>query len=333
MQHKIRWGILGCGNIAAKFAADLSFVEDAVVTSVASRSLDKAKAFAVRFGAAHAYGSYEELARDPEVDVIYVATPHSHHYENTLLCLNHDKATLCEKAFALNSWQAHEMIDLAKKRKVFLMEALWTKFLPHYIKLQEILKAGTLGDITSVIVNFGFVPTPPVPARVFDPALGGGTMLDIGIYNVFMAMSVLGRPDHIDAYMKPASTGIDAQCAVLFRYNNGSMAQLFSSFEANLAMEADIAGNKGRIRVTHRFYAPDTVIEYYSDKPDSLQVINVERETGGHGYEYEARHVGECLRKGLLESPVMTHADTLMLMEVLDEIRRKAGIVYSADKV
>ena len=332
MQKKIRWGILGCGNIAAKFAADLSFVEDAVITSVASRNAGKAEEFAARFGASHAYGSYEELARDPEVDAIYVATPHSHHHEHTLLCLNHDKATLCEKAFALNSRQAREMISLAKERKVFLMEALWTKFLPHYIKLQEILKTGTLGEISSVIVNFGFLPTPPIPARVFDPALGGGTMLDIGIYNVFIAMSVLGRPDHIDAYMKPADTGIDAQCAVLFRYKNGAMAQLFSSFEANLAMEADIAGNKGRIRLTHRFYAPDTVLEYYADRPDSLQVINVERETGGHGYEYEARHVGECLRKGLIESPVMTHADTLLLMEVLDEIRRKAGIIYTADK-
>lgn len=332
MRDKIRWGILGCGNIAAKFASDLRLVDDAVLVACGSRDKHKADAFAERFSAAHAFDSYEALAQSDLVDAVYIATPHSCHYENTMLCLENGKATLCEKAFAVNSRQAKEMIRFAREKKLFLMEALWTKFLPQYRKLQEILQAGTLGDIHAVLVNFGFMPRTPTPARVFDPALAGGTMLDIGIYNVFMAMSVLGRPQSIEACMKPAYSGVDEQCAVLFRYDNGAMAQLFSSFMSQLPIEADICGTKGRIKLTHRFYSLDTAIEYYPDGPESRQAIDVIKDAEGHGYQYEARHVCDCLRKGLAESPVMTHADTLSLMEVLDEIRRKSGIRYAEDR-
>jgi predicted dehydrogenase len=246
------------------------------------------------------------------------------------MCLDRKKAVLCEKALALNSGQVKEMIDKARREKVFLMEALWTKFLPHYQKLQEMLAEKKLGDIRSMLVNFGFIPQPPVPPRLLDPALGGGTMLDIGIYNVFMTLSVLGRPDEIEASMTPASTGIDEQCAVLFKYRNGALAQLFSSFSSNLATEADINGSKSRIRLTTRFYEPSTTIEFYPERTDSRQIIPFQKEPGA-GYQYEARHVGECLRKGLTESPVMTHADSLLLMETLDRVRAAAGIVYGAD--
>ncbi len=266
------------------------------------------------------------------MDVIYIATPHNLHYENTLLCLRHNKAVLCEKAFAVNAQQASEMISVAHEKKIFLMEALWTKFLPHYIKLQEILRTGELGSIKSALVNFGFKPVPPVPARLFDPLLAGGTMLDIGIYNVFITMSVLGKPDSIEATMTPASTGIDEQCAVLFKYKDGALAQLFSSFASNLATDADICGTNGRIRLTSRFYEPSTTIEYYPEKIDSKQIIPVDKEAG-FGYQYEARHVCECLRNGLTESHVMTHADTLALMETLDEIRKIAGIRYPEDSL
>lgn len=328
----IRWGILGAGRIARKFASDLSLVQDSILTAVASRNGDKAREFAGDFNITHVHSSYEEIVRNAEVDVIYIATPHSHHYEHTKLCLEHGKAVLCEKAFAVNTKQAKEMIRLARSRKIFLMEALWTKFLPHYNKLQELLAANITGDVQSVIINFGFRPAEPVPQRLFDPELAGGTMLDIGIYNVFMAMSVLGKPDYIDAYMTPAATGIDEQCAVLFRYNNGAMAQLFSSFTTNLPTEAEISGPDGRIKLTTRFYAPESTIEFYPGKPDSMQPISFTKDSEGFGYQYEARHVVECLRQGLTESPVMTHNDTLELMEVLDEIRRKAGIRYAADE-
>jgi predicted dehydrogenase len=328
----IRWGILGAGRIARKFATDLKLVEGVELIAVGSRSQGSADVFGAEFGIKYCHPSYLELVQNPKVDVIYIATPHNFHYEHTLLCLNHNKAVLCEKPFAMNSRQTAEMIRVAKEKKVFLMEALWTKFQPHYKKVQEMIAQGLLGDIKSVLVNFGFIPAPPVPARLFDPQLGGGTLMDIGIYNVFMAMSVLGKPDAIEATATPAATGVDEQCAALFKYKSGAMAQLFSTFNSNLATEADISGTKGRIRLTTRFYEPSAAIEFYPDRKDSRQVIPVEKEAG-FGYQYEARHVNECLRKGMTESDIMSFADTILLMETLDEIRRTAGIRYPSDDV
>lgn len=330
MSKKIRWGILGCGRIARKFASDLKYVAGSEITAAGSRSLDNANTFANEFNIPHRHESYEALVQDKEVDVIYIATPHNLHYENTLLCLNNNKAVLCEKPFAMNLNQAKAMIGLAKENKVFLMEALWTKFLPHYNKAQEIVQSGEIGNIRSLLVNFGFRPGAPVPKRLFDPALGGGTIMDIGIYNAFIAMSFLGKPDSIEATMTPAATGVDEQCAVLFKYTNGAVAQLFSSFVSDLATEADICGDKGRIRLATRFYEPSTTIEHYKDRVDSRKIISFEKEEG-FGYQYEARHVVDCLQKGLTESPVMTHADTLDLMGVLDNIRSIAGIKYNED--
>jgi predicted dehydrogenase len=328
----IRWGILGCGRIAGKFAADLTLVPEAKLTAVAARRLENAQAFAAAFPASHVHGSYEDLVSDPDVDVVYVATPHALHHEHTLLCLNHKKAVLCEKAFALNLRQAKEMVNTARDSRVFLMEALWTKFLPQYQKVQDLIAAGVPGEIKSVLVNFGFIPQPPVPPRLFDPALGGGSLLDIGIYNVFMVLSILGRPDIIEASMTPTPEGVDEQCAALFKYKNGTMAQLFSTLSSNTGTEADISGTKSRIRLTARFYAPSARIELFTGREDSIQSIPFQEESGS-GYQYEARHVGECLRNGLTESPVMTHNDSLLIMETLDRIRAAAGIHYSADQL
>jgi predicted dehydrogenase len=327
----IRWGILGAGNIAKKLAADIALVDNAQLVAVGSRSKENANQFAREFSVPHIHGSYDELSKNSEVDVIYVATPHSHHHENTLMCLENNKAVLCEKAFAVNYRQAKEMVDKARQKNVFLMEAMWTKFLPHYNKMKSIVDSGQLGTISSVLINFGFKPRTPVPARLFDPALAGGTILDIGVYNVFIAMSVLGRPDEIEACMSPASTGVDEQCSVVFKYNNGSMAQLFSSFVAHLPTEADINGSDGRLRLTHRFYAPESTLEFYPDKMDSKQQVPFDNPTTGWGYQYEVRHVCECLERNLKESNVMTLDNTLEMMEVLDDIRKKAGISYDAD--
>jgi predicted dehydrogenase len=328
----IRWGILGTGRIAHKFASDLKLVEGAELIAVGSRSKQSANEFNKEFPVKHIHNTYEALVQNPEVDVIYIATPHNLHYENTLLCLQHGKAVLCEKPFAMNARQAVEMISIAREKKVFLMEALWTKFHPHYIKMQEMIGQGLLGEIKSVLINFGFKPTPPIPARLFDPELGGGTVMDIGIYNVFMAMGILGQPDYIDAVMTAASTGVDEQCAILFRYKNGALAQLFSTFSSNLATEADICGTEGRIRLTSRFYEPSATIEFYKERVDSKEIIPVPKEPGS-GYQYEARHVNDCLRKGLTESPVITFADTILLIETLDKIRAIAGVHYPADEI
>jgi predicted dehydrogenase len=326
----IRWGILGCGRIARKFASDLTLVEGAKLSAVAARRMEDARAFAKEFPAQHVHGSYEDLVSNPEVDVIYIATPHALHHEHTLLCLNHQKAALCEKAFALNLRQAKEMVAVSRKRKVFLMEALWSKFLPQYQKLKELIAAGELGEIKNILVNFGFIPQEPAPARLYDPALGGGSLLDIGIYNVFLVLSILGRPDTIEASMTASPEGVDIQCASLFKYKSGAMAQLFSSLLSNLGTDADISGTKSRVRLTARFYAPSATIELYTGREDTREIIPVYKE-GGSGYQYEARHVGECLRKGLIESPVMSHDDSLLIMETLDRIRTAAGIHYTVD--
>lgn len=331
MEKIIRWGILGCGHIARKFATDLLLIKDAKLVAVGSRSLEKAQAFARDFAAEHAHGSYEALAADPQVDVIYIATPHSLHYEDTLLCLQQGKAVLCEKPFALNAPQAKAMIETARTQKVFLMEALWSKFLPQYTRLQELIREGKMGTIKSVLVNFGFRPLPPVSPRLYDPALGGGSVMDIGIYNVFLALGILGKPDTIEATMTPAATGVDEQCAVLFRYSNGSMAQLFSTFSTDLANEADICGTAGRLRLTSRFFDTRARLEWFPGRLDTREEIRI-APPEGLGYHYEARHVNDCLRKGLTESPIMSFDDTLLLIETLDAIRKAAGIHYPADE-
>lgn len=329
---KISWGILGTGRIARIFASDLLLLDDCELVAVGSRNQVSAYDFAKQFPVKHAHASYEELAQNPEVDVIYIATPHNLHHENTLLCLNNDKAVLCEKPFAMNTRQTLEMINLAMERKVFLMEALWTKFLPHYTKTKELIAEGKLGEIRSILINFGFKPVPPVNRRLFEPEMGGGTLMDIGIYNVFVAMSILGKPDHIEATMTPASTGVDEQCAITFKYDNGAIAQLFSTFSSNLATEADICGSEGRIRLTSRFYEPSAQVEYYSGRVDSREVVEVHRRNGT-GYLYEAIHVNDCLRMGLTESPTLSFANTIELMETLDKIRAIIGVKYPADIV
>ena len=327
---KIRWGILGCGKIARKFAADLRLVVDAELMAVGAREQSTADTFAKDFPAKFVHGSYEALVSNPEVDVIYVATPHGLHHEHVMLCLKHKKAVLCEKAFAINYREAKEMIDFAKAQNTFIMEAFWTRFLPSYLKMTELLEQKKVGKIKYMNAEFGFISTPPFPTRLYQPSLGGGALLDIGVYPIFLALDVLGKPDHIDAVMTPASTGVDEQCAIRFSYDNGAIAQLFCSFASNLATGADIAGDQGRIRFTHRFHGPTTQLEYYPGIVDTREIIPFDKALG-NGYEYEAMHVNDCLRKNLTESPILTHQKTLLMMEVLDVIRAKAGIHYPAD--
>lgn len=332
MKKTIRWGILGGGRIAQKFAADLEWVKDADLRAIASLSQKNTEQFLKINPSATLYTDYESLVTDPEIDIIYVATPHGLHYEHTMLCLQHNKAVLCEKAFALNAAQAEKMITEARSRKLFLMEALWSKFIPPYQKMIEMIKNGDLGEIKNVLIHFGFIPQPPIADRIFNPALGGGTLLDIGIYNIFYAVSALGLPDHIEAFMSPAASKVDEQCAVVFRYNNGAMAQVFSSYATHLTTEAHINGNKGRLRLSHRFYTPDTKMEFYPGRSDEPTTMIHTAPTSGFGYHYEASHVGDCLRKGLTESPVMTHSNTLELMQIMDTVRKKAGIIFPADE-
>jgi predicted dehydrogenase len=330
MNQTIRWGILGCGKIARKFASDLQWVSDAKLVAIGAREQSTADAFAKDFPVEYKHNSYKALAENPEVDVIYIATPHALHYEHVMLCLQHKKAVLVEKAFAINYSQAKQMIDFAKSQQTFLMEAFWTRFLPHYLKVKEMIAQGQVGAIQYINAEFGFKPTPPVSQRIYDPALGGGSLLDVGVYPVFLALDLLGKPDFIQASMVPAPSGVDEQCSIQFKYNNGAIANLFSSFATNLATGADIAGDQGRIRLTHRFHGPTTELEFYPGVVDSKQTVAFEK-AKGNGYEYEAQHVNNCIKKGLVESPLRTHIDTLILTQTLDQIRSMVGIRYPAD--
>lgn len=328
--EKIRWGILGCGKIANKFASDLRLVEDARLVAVASRDSNNASEFAKQYSAPLVFTSYEALVTCKEVDVIYVATPHGFHHEHTLLCLNHKKAVLCEKALALNSHQVKEMIDIAQSKQVFLMEAFWTKFIPQYQKVVEVIQSGEIGDLKLIQADFGFRAIDPTPQRLYDPLLGGGSLLDIGIYPVFMAVSLLGRPTDVNAVMAPFPSGVDEQISMSMKFKNGELAVLSSTFAADTPVEATIAGTKGYIRMNTRFQNPTSTLEIVKDKkaPVAIEVLREE----GFGYQYEARHVSQCLRNGLIESPVMSHADSMLLMETLDRVREKCGIKYSVDR-
>lgn len=328
--EKIRWGILGCGKIAHKFAADLKLVENATLVAVASRDQLRANDFAKQHEAAKIFHSYEALASCEQVDVIYIATPHGFHHEHTLLCLNHGKAVLCEKAFALNSRQVREMIQAAKRNNVFLMEAFWTKFIPQYKKVTDLIQSGELGDLQLVQADFGFRAAKPTPQRLYDPKLGGGALLDIGIYPVFLAVSLLGRPLEAKAVMTPYSSGVDEQIAMTLKFENGALAILSASFSVDTPVEATILGTKGYIRMKDRFYNPISTLEFVKDNKPATP-IEVYKE-GGFGYQYQARHVSECLQNKLIESPVMTHADSLLLMDTMDRIRESCGIRYEVDQ-
>jgi predicted dehydrogenase len=297
---------------------------------VASRDEARGKDFAEVYGVSQVFTNYEALAMS-NVDVIYVATPHGFHYEHTMLCLYHKKAVLCEKAFALNKKQVQEMIDLARRNGVFLMEAFWTKFLPQYRKMIELINAGTIGRIVWVQADFGFRASDPPAQRLYDPLLGGGSLLDVGIYPVFLAQSLLGKPEGVVASMIPYSTGVDEQCSMVLKHREGVLSTLSSSFAADTPVQAVIAGTLGRIEWRDRFHNASSRI-YLALGKDEPQEVDVYREDG-YGYQFEAQHVTDCLQKGMTESPVMTHQDSLDLMETLDAIRKVCGISYAADKI
>ncbi len=326
---KIRWGILGTGIIAHKFASDLKLVENAELIAVGSRSVESGKTFANEFEIPLSFGSYENLAKCDEIDIVYIATPNNLHHPNTLLCLNNGKAVLCEKPFALNENQAFEMIVLSREKNLFLMDALWTKFLPHYQKMIEIVKTGILGDIKVVLANFGFRANAEPDSRLLNPDLGGGSLMDIGIYNIFTTLDILGKPDEINVSVNSTEEGIDEQCAIIFKYNNGAMASLFSSISANLGTEVEISGTLGRLKLTTPFHDATSVLELYVD--GKKQIIETEKEQG-LGYQYEARHATNCLLNGITESSVVPNSESILLMQTLDQIRSLAGIVFPIEQ-
>ncbi len=320
-------GILGPGKIANRFADSFKHVPEAKVYAIASRDENKAKEFAAAHNVEKYYTSYEQLVKDPAVDLIYIATPHPFHYEQSLLCLNHGKAVLCEKPLALNLRQATEIVAAAKKTKTFFMEGMWSRFFPTIHKTIDLLKSGAIGEIKSLHADFGFSGPVNLEGRLYNMALGGGAQLDVGVYPMFFALLVLGKPDEIKAFSQLASTGADTTTQALFKYKSGAIAHILSSIVADSPKDAHIMGTLGRITVQTPWHKSEKV----TLRLNSGETTEFAFPHSGNGFEFQLQHVVRCLEAGETESDEMPHSLSLMMAEVSDEIRRQGGVKYAVD--
>jgi len=307
---------MGTGGIAETFAADLMFTDSGRAVAVGSRHMDSANRFADAFDIPNRHASYEELIADPDVDVVYIATPHPMHHANALLALRAGKPVLVEKAFTMNAAEARDLVATARAERLFLMEAMWTRCLPHIAEIRRLLAEGALGEIATVTADHGqwFARDPGF--RLFAPELGGGALLDLGVYPVSFASMVLGTPDRIVSLIDPAFTGVDGQTSMLFGYASGAQAILTCTSSAKSPTRGAIVGTDARIEIEGDFYAPTsfTLITRagdptYFEAPDE-----------GRGLWYEAEEVARCLREGLLESPLMPLDETVSIMETMDAV-------------
>jgi predicted dehydrogenase len=327
MTRIVRWGILGTGRIARDFAVGLRATPDAVLAAVASRSSEGAQAFAQQFDVPLAFGAYEELADSPDVDIVYIATPHPMHAANALLALRGGKAVLCEKPFAMNRREAGEIVALARAKNLFLMEAMWTRFMPALAEVRRVIASGEIGAVTQLHADFGFSATPDPTHRVNDPALGGGALLDLGIYPLSIACALLGRVETVQAQAIMGETGVDLTTAFTMRHAGGTLSVCSCSLRARAPSELVVSGTRGSVRMHRMFHMAESVTVDPLDGPSRT----VSTPWLGNGYTHEAIEAGRCLREGLIESPGMTHDDTLAIMGLLDTIRRQIGLRYPSD--
>jgi predicted dehydrogenase len=325
MNKKYNWAILGCGKIANKFANDLKLLPNANLYAAAARDLKRAQSFADEWGFDKAYGSYIEMVQDPEVDAVYIATPHSFHKEHSLLCLEHQKPVLCEKAFAMNLSEVKEMVASAKENNTFLMEAFWTMFQPSFNKAMEIVQSGELGALKIVRSDFAFNAPLLEDKRLYNIKLGGGSLLDIGIYPVFAALTSLGIPDTIKSFAEFSKTGAEESISMIFKYKNGEMANLTSSLASYSPVQTEYLCENGYVVLNRRWFTP-TDITVWKEGGEVTTIQSEHRE--GSGYQYEAQHLMECLDAGLIESPKMSWQKSMDLMGILDRIRIDAGIFF-----
>jgi len=322
---KIKWGIIGLGGIANKFASDLLTIEDAELYAVASRSQEKADDFAKKYGATKAYATYEDLANDPNIDAVYIATPHVLHKENALMCLEKGIAVLGEKPFAMNAADVDIMIAKAKEKNVLLMEALWTYFLPHYRYVLNELENKTYGNILKIESDFGFQRPFDTNDRLFNKAVGGGSLLDIGIYPIFASLSTLGMPITITADATFFENGVDASCNMVFNYNDNVEAHLKSSILEVFPTEAIFYCEKGTIKINREFHCPSTVSIIANGQE---KVIDFEYDSNIFGYKYETIHFNQLLRDGKKESDIMTFNFSRKLIKLLDDVREIINLKY-----
>jgi predicted dehydrogenase len=321
----IRWGILATGLIAGRFVEDLRRLPDTDVVAVGSRSIDRARAFARRYGIPRAHGSWAELAAQDDIDVVYVATPHAAHRAASLVCLEAGRAVLCEKPVTLDRASAQELVDTARRCGVFFMEAMWTRCNPAIRRVAGLVADGALGEVTALHADLGlagpFGPTHRLRAR----ELGGGALLDLGVYPVTLAHLFLGTPDHIRAWAKLTPEGVDENTGIIFGYDSGAVAALTCGINGATPGTSTITGTRGRVELASPCYRPPGFTLHRADVEPSV----VRLPGDGWGYQDEAAEVHRCLRAGLPESPLVPHSATLDVMSILDAVRAEIGVSYA----
>lgn len=328
MISEIRWGILSTGGIAHKFAEGLRTAPGARLLAVASRAQATADQFGDTFAVPRRYDSYAALAADPDIDVIYIGTPHPRHRDDALLCIEAGKAVLLEKPFTLNAADTAYVIAQARARGVFMMEAMWTRCSPVFRRLRGLLDQGALGTIRYISADFGLYREFNAAHRLYNPDLGGGALLDLGIYPVSLASFIMGaQPEAITSLAHLGQTGVDEQNAISFRYANGALAQLSSAVSVETPNEALIVGDRGTVRIPKHFWSPRTMIVTIDGVQETVAPAYE-----GNGYNYEADEVMACLNAGKLESGVMPLDETQAIMETMDAIRAPWGLVYPAEQ-
>lgn len=324
MRKIYKWGIIGPGKIAQKFAAALALVPDASLHAVASRDIGKAKQFASTWGAPVFYGSYEALAADTSLDAVYIATPHTFHHAHLLLCLRHKKAVLCEKPMSVNYASTLEMVNTARQHGVFLMEAMWTRFLPIIEKTLQLIKEGEIGTLKYLRADFGFVAPYNASSRLYDMQLGGGAQLDIGVYPLFLALLLMGRPDAIKSFSQLAAGGADETTSAILYYKNGNMANIHSSIVAQTPITAEIVGTEGALTLHRPWYKG---AQLQVRKNDTI-TADFSLPYGDNGFELQVQEVQQCLQRGLQESEILPLDFSLLLADVSHEICMQGNLTY-----
>ena len=320
----IRLGIIGTGRIARDFATGLRDAPDVELAAVGSRSQATADSFAAEFGAPRRYASYEELADDPELDLVYIATPHSLHRDNSLMCVDAGKGVICEKPFAINANEARDVIERARERGLFLMEAMWTRYIPAVVEFRRLLTEDAIGNVQLMVAGGAFMPAFDPDFYLFNRELGGGVLLDAGVYLISMASMVFGPPATIRAVGSIGTSGVDEHEAMLLGHENGAIANCYVSLRAKASPEMTVYGERGRIRLHAPIFAPRRMTVSIDGEPDDVR----EYQFPGNGYQFEAIEAARCIRAGKTESEVMPLDETLRIMETMDEIRRQLGVTY-----
>lgn len=324
----INWGIIATGHIASRFARDFLLLRNAKLLAVGSRKLSRARAFALNHNIPEYYGSYQSLVNNKDIDAVYIATPHSLHRDNTVLALKAGKSVLCEKPFAINAKEALDMIKLARKKNLFLMEAMWARFNPALVKLREILAKRLIGDILHLRADFGFYAKYKRNHRLFNPDLGGGALLDVGVYPVSLSSMVFGTPVNVKSTAVFGKTGIDKQNSIILVHPKNKIAQLSSAIRLDTDREAFIAGTKGSIKLDASWHRSLKITVMTKKRNDKVYEFG-EKSNGLHN---ETLHVMNCIRSGKTESNIMSLNESLSIMKTLDKIRSQWNLIYPMEK-